>query len=137
MSSDTPKLTTAGGAPVPDNQNAITAGPRGPVLLQDWQLIEKLAAQNRERIPERVVHAKGWGAHGTLTVTNDITKYTRAKLFSAVGKQTPLIAAPGGRGSGIADVPPAARRRAHRRTPHRSRAPAANGRTRDVNAADR
>jgi len=62
------------------------------VLLQDWQLIEKLAHQNRERIPERVVHAKGWGAHGTLTVTNDITKYTRARLFSAVGKQTPLIA---------------------------------------------
>ena len=92
MANETTRLTTAGGAPVPDNQNSITAGPRGPVLLQDWQLIEKLAHQNRERIPERVVHAKGWGAHGTLTVTNDITKYTRARLFSAVGKQTPLIA---------------------------------------------
>ena len=92
MAKETTTLTTAGGAPVPDNQNSITAGARGPVLLQDWQLIEKLAHQNRERIPERVVHAKGWGAHGTLTVTNDITKYTRAKLFSAVGKTTPLIA---------------------------------------------
>ena len=92
MANDPPYLTTASGVPVPDNQNSITAGPRGPVLLQDWQLIEKLAHQNRERIPERVVHAKGWGAHGTLTVTNDITKYTRAKLFSAVGKTTPLIA---------------------------------------------
>ena len=92
MAKETTTLTTAGGAPVPDNQNSITAGARGPVLLQDWQLIEKLAHQNRERIPERVVHAKGWGAHGTLTVTNDITRYTRAKLFSAVGKTTPLIA---------------------------------------------
>jgi len=92
MANETTRLTTAGGAPVPDNQNSVTAGPRGPVLLQDWQLIEKLTHQNRERIPERVVHAKGWGAHGTLTVTNDITKYTRARLFSAVGKQTPLIA---------------------------------------------
>jgi catalase len=70
----------------------MTAGPRGPVLLQDWQLLEKLAHQNRERIPERVVHAKGWGAHGTLTVTNDLRKYTRAKLFSEFGKSTPMIA---------------------------------------------
>ena len=60
MSESTPMLTTTAGAPVADNQNSITAGPRGPVLLQDWQLIEKLAHQNRERIPERVVHAKGW-----------------------------------------------------------------------------
>ena len=89
---DKPVLTTTAGNPLADNQNSITAGARGPVLLQDWQLIEKLAHQNRERIPERVVHAKGWGAHGTLTVTNDITRYTRAKLFSAVGKTTPLIA---------------------------------------------
>ena len=57
-------ITTTAGAPVVDNQNSITAGPRGPVLLQDYQLIEKLAHQNRERIPERVVHAKGWGAFG-------------------------------------------------------------------------
>jgi catalase len=59
--------------------------------LQDYQLVEKLAAQNRERVPERTVHAKGWGAHGTLTITHDITKYTRAKVFSAVGKQTPCL----------------------------------------------
>ena len=85
------RLTTSAGAPIADNQNTQTAGPRGPVLLQDYQLIEKLAAQNRERIPERVVHAKGWGAFGTLTVTHDITKYTRAKLFSEVGKQTPCL----------------------------------------------
>ncbi len=76
-----PTLTTTAGAPVPDNQNSITAGPRGPVLLQDYQLIEKLAHQNRERIPERVVHAKGSGAYGTFTVTGDITKYTKAKVF--------------------------------------------------------
>jgi len=81
-------LTTASGIPVDDNQNSITAGPRGPVLLQDFHLIEKLQHFNRERIPERVVHAKGSGAYGTFTVTHDISKYTKAKLFAAVGKQT-------------------------------------------------
>ena len=85
------RLTTSAGAPIADNQNSLTAGPRGPVLLQDWQLIEKLAHQNRERIPERVVHAKGWGAFGTLTVTHDITRYTRAALFSEVGKKTEML----------------------------------------------
>ena len=85
------RLTTTAGAPVADNQNTQTAGARGPVLLQDYHLIEKLAHQNRERIPERVVHAKGWGAFGTLTVTHDITKYTRARLFE-VGKKTPMLA---------------------------------------------
>jgi catalase len=82
------QLTTASGIPVPDNQNSITAGPRGSVLLQDVHLIEKLQHFNRERIPERVVHAKGSGAYGTFTVTHDISKYTKAKLFAAVGKQT-------------------------------------------------
>jgi len=81
-------LTTASGIPVADNQNSITAGPRGPVLLQDFHLIEKLQHFNRERIPERVVHAKGSGAFGTFTVTHDISKYTKAKLFNQVGKQT-------------------------------------------------
>ncbi|MEN3930596.1 catalase [Microvirga sp. W0021] len=81
-------LTTENGAPVSDNQNTQTAGPRGPVLLQDFLLLEKLAHQNRERIPERTVHAKGSGAYGTLTITNDITKYSRAKLFENIGKQT-------------------------------------------------
>jgi catalase len=83
-----PPITTASGIPVADNQNSVTAGPRGPVLLQDFHLIEKLQHFNRERIPERVVHAKGSGAYGTFTVTHDITKYTKAKLFAEVGKQT-------------------------------------------------
>ena len=87
-----PIMTTSAGSPIADNQNALTAGPRGPVLMQDWQLLEKLAHQNRERIPERVVHAKGWGAHGTFTVTHDITRYTRASIFGQVGKQTPMVA---------------------------------------------
>ena len=85
-------LTTSAGNPVADNQNTLTAGPRGPVLLQDYQLIEKLAHQNRERIPERVVHAKGWGAFGTFTVTHDITKYTKARIFSEIGKKTEMLA---------------------------------------------
>ena len=83
--------TTSAGAPVVDNQNSLSAGPRGPLLMQDWQLLEKLAHQNRERIPERVVHAKGWGAFGTFTVTHDITPYTCASLFAEVGKVTPLV----------------------------------------------
>ena len=87
-----PIMTTSAGSPIADNQNSLTAGPRGPVLMQDWQLLEKLAHQNRERIPERVVHAKGWRAHGTFTVTHDITRYTRASIFAQVGKQTPMIA---------------------------------------------
>ncbi len=86
-----PPLTTAAGIPLSDNQNALTAGPRGPLLVQDWQLFEKHAHFNRERIPERVVHAKGSGAYGTFTVTGDITRYTKASIFSAVGKQTPLL----------------------------------------------
>lgn len=84
-------LTTAGGHPVAQNQHSITAGPRGPVLIQDTHLIEKLAHFNRERIPERVVHAKGAGAYGTLTITHDLTKYSRASVFSKVGKQTSLF----------------------------------------------
>src|SRR5262245_20523579 len=83
-----PRLTTTSGMPVADNQNAITAGPRGPVLMQDFHLLEKLAHQNRERIPERTVHAKGSGAYGTLTVTHDVTRYTKAKVLLQVGKKT-------------------------------------------------
>ena len=86
--SQTPPLTTASGIPVADNQNSLSAGPRGPLLLQDFHLIEKLQHFNRERIPERVVHAKGSGAYGAFTVTHDITKYTKAKLFGDVGKTT-------------------------------------------------
>ena len=84
-------LTTASGIPVSDNQNSMTAGPRGPVLIQDFHLAEKLAHFNRERIPERVVHAKGAGAYGTLTITHDISQYSKAKVFSQVGKQTPCF----------------------------------------------
>jgi len=82
------KLTTSAGIPVGDNQNSLTAGPRGPLLVQDWQLFEKHAHFNRERIPERVVHAKGSGAYGTLTITGDITKYTKASIFSKIGKKS-------------------------------------------------
>ena len=82
------QLTTTAGIPVGDNQNALTAGPRGPLLVQDWQLFEKHGHFNRERIPERVVHAKGSGAYGTLTITHDVTKYSKAKIFSAVGRKT-------------------------------------------------
>ena len=85
------KLTTAAGAPVPDNQNTITAGPRGPVLLQDVWHLEKLAHFAREVIPERRMHAKGSAAYGSFTVTHDITKYTRAKIFSQIGKKTDLV----------------------------------------------
>lgn len=87
----TPTLTTAVGIPVGDNQNALTAGPRGPLLVQDWQLFEKHAHFNRERIPERVVHAKGSAAYGTFTVTKDISKYSKAAIFSKVGKQTEAL----------------------------------------------
>jgi catalase len=85
------RLTTAAGAPVPDNQNVETAGPRGPMLLQDVWFLEKLAHFDREVIPERRMHAKGSGAFGTFTVTNDITRYSKAKLFSQIGKTTEMF----------------------------------------------
>ena len=85
------KLTTNSGCPVADNQNVMTAGPRGPQLLQDFWFLEKLAHFDREVIPERRMHAKGSGAYGTFTVTHDITKYTRARVFSAIGKKTELF----------------------------------------------
>ncbi len=85
-----PALTTSAGNPISDNQNSLTAGPNGPLLLQDYQLIEKLTHQNRERIPERAVHAKGWGAFGTLKITGDISQYTKAQVFQP-GTETPLL----------------------------------------------
>lgn len=85
------QLTTQAGVPVADNQNILTAGERGPALLQNVWYMEKLGHFNRERIPERVVHAKGSGAYGNLTVTEDITRYTKAALFSEVGKKTDLF----------------------------------------------
>lgn len=78
---DKKKLTTAAGAPVPENDNAMTAGPRGPMLLQDVWYLEKLAHFDREVIPERRMHAKGSGAFGTFTVTNDITQYSPSRRF--------------------------------------------------------
>jgi catalase len=85
-----PQLTTANGAPV-GTQQALTAGARGPLLMQDVQLLEQMQHFNRERIPERVVHAKGSGAYGTFTVTGDITKYTKAAVFGRVGKTTDVF----------------------------------------------
>jgi len=87
-----PVMTTNSGRPVGDNQNSVTIGPRGPVLMEDYLLFEKMAAFNRERIPERVVHAKGAAAYGTFTVTKDISKYTYAKIFDKIGKQTEVLA---------------------------------------------
>ena len=86
------KLTTRNGAPVVDNQNSMTAGARGPMLLQDVWYLEKLAHFDREVIPERRMHAKGSGAFGTFTVSHDITRFTRARIFSEVGKKTDLFA---------------------------------------------
>ena len=85
------RFTNATGSPVADNTNILTPGPRGPALLQDIWLIEKMAHFDREVIPERRMHAKGWGAHGTFTVTEDITRHTRAKIFNKTGKKTPLF----------------------------------------------
>jgi catalase len=85
-------MTTDAGRPVGDNQNSLTVGDRGPIVFEDFLLFEKMAHFNRERVPERVVHAKGSGAYGTLTVTNpDMPKYATAKLFEKVGKQTPMF----------------------------------------------
>jgi len=91
MAEEKKRLTTASGAPVDDDQNTMTAGPKGPALLQDIHLMEKLAHFNRERIPERVVHAKGVGAHGYFECTAEMSKFTRAKFLSQVGKKTEVF----------------------------------------------
>ncbi|OON41475.1 catalase [Izhakiella australiensis] len=91
MSNERKTLTTASGIPVADNQNSRSAGPRGPLMLDDFHLVEKLAHFNREVIPERRVHAKGSGAFGTFRVTQDITALSRAALFSDIGKETPVF----------------------------------------------
>jgi catalase len=87
-------LTHINGAPVVDNTNTQTAGPRGPALLQDIWLLEKLAHFDREVIPERRMHANGSGAFGHFTVTHDITRHTKAKLFGAIGKTTEVFVLP-------------------------------------------
>src|SRR5437016_8773132 len=85
-------MTTDAGRPVGDNQNSLTVGPRGPIVFEDYLLFEKMAHFNRERIPERVVHAKGSGAHGHFVCTSkEMAKYTTAKLFNAVCKKTPTF----------------------------------------------
>ena len=89
--SESKKLTTASGIPYYNHEDTMSVGPRGPLLLQDFILHEQMAHFNRERIPERVVHAKGSGAFGTFTITNDISKYTRAKVFNQLGKQTKVF----------------------------------------------
>ena len=89
---DHQQLRTHVGAPVSNNQDSMTAGPRGPVLMQDVWYMEKMAHFDREVIPERRMHAKGSGAFGTFTVTHDITQYTKAKIFSEVGKKTEMFA---------------------------------------------
>lgn len=85
------KLTNRTGAPVSDNQNILTAGSRGPALLQDIWFLEKMAHFDREVIPERRMHAKGSGAYGVFKVTHDITQYTKAGIFAEIGKETPLF----------------------------------------------
>jgi len=91
MTKEKKALTTAFGIPVGDDLNSLTAGDRGPVLMQDVHLLEKLGHFDRERIPERVVHAKGAGAHGYFEVTTNVTKYTRAKFLSEIGKKTDVF----------------------------------------------
>jgi len=97
------RLTTESGAPVPDNQHSQSAGPSGPLLLQDMHLLEKLARFNRERIPERIVHARGSSAYGHFEVTRDFTPHTRARFLSEIGKTTEVFVrfstVAGGRGS--------------------------------------
>ncbi|HZA56341.1 MAG TPA: catalase [Candidatus Udaeobacter sp.] len=92
MSQARERMPTDAGRPVGDNQNSLTVGPQGPVVFEDVLLFEKMAHFNRERIPERVVHAKGSGTHGYSVCNNaDMPKYTTAKLLSAVGKKMPTF----------------------------------------------
>ena len=91
MENEKHKLTNNAGTPVADNQNVLTVGPRGPMLLQDTWFLEKLASFDREVIPERRMHAKGSGAFGTFTVTHDISRYTKAKIFSEINKKTEVF----------------------------------------------
>lgn len=88
---DHKRLTTNQGVPVGDNQNSRTAGSRGPTLLEDYHLIEKIAHFDRERVPERVVHARGAGAHGIFKVTNSMKDYTKALFLAKEGKETPVF----------------------------------------------
>src|SRR6266700_4071722 len=86
-----PVTTTDAGIPAPSDEHSLSVGPNGPLLLQDHYLIQKMAQFNRERVPERVVHAKGTGAFGYFEVTEDVTQWTKAAFLNKVGKRTPLI----------------------------------------------
>lgn len=86
-----PPTTTDAGIPAPSDEHSLSVGPNGPLLMQDHYVIQKMAQFNRERVPERVVHAKGSGAHGLFTVTEDVSQFTRADMFNGVGKQTPMF----------------------------------------------
>src|SRR3977135_2222814 len=87
-----PATTTDAGIPAPSDAHSLSAGPDGPILLQDHYVIQKMAQFNRERVPERVVHAKGSGAHGYFEVTQDVTQFTHADFLWQVGKPTPMFA---------------------------------------------
>lgn len=90
-SGETPTLTTQQGVPVSDDQNSLKAGPRGPVVLEDFHLREKIFHFDHERIPERVVHARGYGAHGFFELTDSLSEYTRASVLSKVGQRVPAF----------------------------------------------
>ena len=109
------QFTTSFGKPVDNDLNSQTAGSRGPVLMQDVHLLEKLSHFDRERIPERVVHAKGAGAYGYFEVTADVTRYTKAKFLSEVGKKTDVFVrfSPVGGEKGSADAEREALHRLH------------------------
>src|SRR6202022_160800 len=87
-----PATTTDSGIPAPSDEYSLTVGPAGPIALHDHYVVQKMQHFNRERVPERVVHAKGSGAHGFFEVTEDVTEYTKASLFARVGKRTPVFA---------------------------------------------
>ncbi|MEA2669971.1 MAG: catalase, partial [Chloroflexota bacterium] len=91
MSEKRPATTTDAGIPAPSDDHSLSVGPDGPLLLQDHYLIQKMAQFNRERVPERVVHAKGGGAHGYFEVTDEVTQWTRARFLDTVGKRTPVF----------------------------------------------
>jgi catalase len=97
-------ITTTAGNPVADNQNSIAAGPRGPLLMEDYQLLEKLARQNRERIQERTLHVQGTAAYGTLTIAQDIIPYSKGAIFQKGPRPRLFCAAPPWPGS--AERPP-------------------------------
>src|SRR3954468_958247 len=86
-----PRTTTDSGVPIPSDEHSLTVGPDGPTVLQDHYLVQKLQHFNRERVPERVVHAKGSGAHGFFEVTEDVTQFTKAAFLSEIGKRTPVF----------------------------------------------